>query len=178
MNYRIVEFDPDRPEHRSAFRDLNLAWIEKYFVVEERDRHELEDPERHILAHGGRIFLAESTAPEGTEVIGACALLIEPGPAFALAKMAVHDSARGHGVGRALACATIDAAREAGAARLELLSNTSLGPAIALYRSLGFVEAPLPSTDYARANIRMVLDLGRESSGTPASGNPTRRVTS
>ena len=178
MKYRIVEFDRDRPDHRTAFRDLNLAWIERHFVVEERDRHELEDPERHILAHGGRIFLAESTSPEGTKVVGACALVIEHGPTFELAKMAVHDGARGHGVGRALARATIDAARAAGASRLELLSNTSLGPAIALYRTLGFVEVALPRTDYARANIKMVLDLGRDSSGVSASGNPPGHVTS
>ena len=159
MRYRIVEFDRGRPDHRTAFRDLNLAWIEKHFVVEARDRHELEDPESHILAHGGRIFLAESAQPEGVAIVGACALLVEPGPVFELAKMAVHDSARGHGIGRALAEATIDAARASGASRVELLSNTSLAPAIALYRSLGFVEVPLPTTDYARANIKMVLDL-------------------
>ena len=159
MSFRIVEFDRDRLDHRAAFRDLNLAWIEKHFVVEPRDRQQLEDPESHILAHGGQIFLAEPTGPEGGGIIGACALLVEPGPVFELAKMAVHDRARGHGVGRALAMATIDAARASGAAQVELLSNTSLAPAIALYRSLGFVEVPLPGTDYARANIKMVLDL-------------------
>ncbi|MCU0634262.1 MAG: hypothetical protein MUE41_05270 [Gemmatimonadaceae bacterium] len=45
------------------------------------------------------------------------------------------------------------------AARIALLSNTVLAPAIALYRSLGFVEVPLPDTEYARANIRMVCGL-------------------
>ena len=155
--YRVVSYDPGRPDHRTAFRDLNLAWIEKHFVVEPRDRHELEDPETHVLQPGGKIFLAESSGPNGPEVIGACALLVEPGPTFELAKMAVADGARGRGVGRALALATIEAARELGARQLELLSNTSLAPAIALYRSLGFVEVPLPPTDYARANIKMVL---------------------
>jgi ribosomal protein S18 acetylase RimI-like enzyme len=42
---------------------------------------------------------------------------------------------------------------------VELLSNTVLAPALALYRSLGFAEVPLPRTDYRRANIKMVLDL-------------------
>lgn len=159
MKYRIVEFDRDRPDHRTAFRDLNLAWIETHFVVEEPDRYELEDPENHILAHGGRVFLAESADPQRAAIVGACALIVEPGPTFKLAKMAVHESARGQGVGRALAQATIDAARASGARQVELLSNTLLEPAIALYRSLGFVDAPLSRTDYARANIKMVLDL-------------------
>lgn len=55
--------------------------------------------------------------------------------------------------------AAVAAARAAGAARIDLLSNTALGPAVALYRTLGFVEVPLPATEYARANIAMVLDL-------------------
>ena len=36
-----------------------------------------------------------------------------------------------------------------------------LAPALALYRSLGFAEVPLPRTDYRRANIKMVLELSR-----------------
>jgi GNAT superfamily N-acetyltransferase len=158
---RVVAYDSDRPDHRAAFRDLNLAWIEAHFAVEPRDRHELDDPESHILAHGGEIFVAESDGPAGVEVIGACALLREHDDAFELAKMAVRDSARGHGVGRLLGEAAVAAARARGAARVDLLSNTVLGPAIALYRALGFVEVPLPRTDYARANIKMVLDLTR-----------------
>ena len=156
---RIASYDPARPDHRTAFRDLNLAWIEEHFAVEPRDRHELDDPEGHILAAGGEIFMAEARGARGTEILGACALVVEPDGTLELAKMAVHPAARGRGVGRALGEAVVAAARARGASRLELLSNTSLAPAIALYRALGFVEAPLPATDYARANIRMTLDL-------------------
>jgi hypothetical protein len=42
---------------------------------------------------------------------------------------------------------------------VELLENTVLAPAIALYRSLGVREVTLPPTEYARANIKMVLEL-------------------
>ncbi len=167
---RVVPYAPGRPDHRAAFRALNLAWIEAHFTVEERDRRELDDPEGHILAHGGQIFMAEADAPAGTEVLGTCALLREPDGAFELAKMAVSDSARGRGVGRALGLAAVTAARAAAAPRVDLLSNTVLGPAIGLYRALGFVEVPLPATDYARANIKMVLDLTGAS--TPAAAPP------
>jgi ribosomal protein S18 acetylase RimI-like enzyme len=159
---RVCAYDPARPDHRAAFRDLNVAWIEAHFTLEPRDRRELENPEAHILAAGGRIFMAESAGAGGfdaVEVLGTCALLVEPDGTLELAKMAVDESARGRGVGRALAEAAIAAARAQRAPRLELLSNTALGPAIALYRSLGFVEVPLPATNYARANIKMVLDL-------------------
>ncbi len=159
----IVPYSPGRVDHREAFRALNLAWIEEHFVVEERDRHELDDPDSHILAHGGRIFMAESNGPGGVDVLGTCALLAEPDGAFELAKMAVSPRARGRGVGRALGEAAVDEARALVASRIDLLSNTKLGPAIALYRALGFVEVPLPATDYARANIKMVLELSDES---------------
>jgi GNAT superfamily N-acetyltransferase len=159
IDVRIVAYDPVRPDHRTAFRDLNLAWIETHFVVEPRDRHELDDPEGHILALGGAVFMAEADGPMGVDVLGTCALLLEPDGAGELAKMAVRESARGRGVGRALGEKAIAVARARGMPRVDLLSNRKLAPAIALYRALGFIEAPLPATEYARANIKMTLHL-------------------
>ncbi len=141
--------------HRRAFRDLNLEWIEACFTVETADRKALDDPEGAILRPGGHILMAEA----GDRIVGTCAL-IRLGPhAFELAKMAVSPAARGRGIGRLLGQAAIERARASGARRVELLSNTVLAPAIALYRKLGFVEAPLGATEYRRANIRMVLEL-------------------
>jgi GNAT superfamily N-acetyltransferase len=91
--------------------------------------------------------------------VGACALIRGDDGSVELAKMAVDAAARGRGIGRALGEAAIARARALGATRVELLSNTVLAPAIALYRALGFVEAPMHDTEYERANIRMVLDL-------------------
>jgi GNAT superfamily N-acetyltransferase len=157
---RIVDYARGNRAHREGFRDLNLAWIEEHFAVESRDRHELDDPERHILDAGGWIFIAEEEGEreEGAEVLGTCALVPEHG-VYELVKMAVAPAARGRGVGRALGEAVIARARALGIPRIELLSNTVLGPAIHLYRALGFVEVPLPRTEYARANIKMVLEL-------------------
>lgn len=148
---RIVPYEP---EHASAFRELNLAWIRKYFVVEERDERDLGDPENHILAPGGSIFMAELR----DEVVGTCALMREAEGVFELAKMTVSESVRGLGVGRALGEAAIAHARAIGARRVELWTNSLLAPAISLYRSLGFVDAPLGTTEFARANVHMVLE--------------------
>ncbi|HEX2716629.1 MAG TPA: GNAT family N-acetyltransferase [Gemmatimonadaceae bacterium] len=156
--WRIRELERNSLTDRNAFRALNLAWIEQYFAVEPRDRFELDDPEAHILEPGGRIFLAELDADGGVAIVGACALMVGDG-AFKLAKMAVDPVARGMGIGRALAEAVIDRARALGATEVELYSNTVLVPAISLYRSLGFVEVPLPHNDFRRANIKMVLPL-------------------
>lgn len=150
-----VRVVPYSHRHRERFRELNLAWITEHFRVEDADRRALDDPEGYILGHGGEILIAES---EGN-VVGGCALLRNDDGSFELAKMAVDTAMRGRGVGRMLGEAAIERARALGGSRVELLSNTRLTPAIALYRSLGFVEVPLPPNDYERANIKMVLEL-------------------
>ncbi|MBA2685566.1 MAG: GNAT family N-acetyltransferase [Gemmatimonadaceae bacterium] len=144
-----------RAEHGAAFRDLNLAWIEKYFAVEERDARDLGDPETYILAPGGYVFMAEL---DGVAV-GTVALMREADDVFELAKMTVADSTRGLGAGRALGEAAIAHARAIGAKKIELLTNSASVPAIALYHSLGFVDVPLGNTEYARADVHMVLEL-------------------
>jgi ribosomal protein S18 acetylase RimI-like enzyme len=50
-------------------------------------------------------------------------------------------------------------AKEKNISKLILYSNTSLGPAIHLYRKYGFVEVPLSHQHYQRANIKMELAL-------------------
>jgi len=41
----------------NAFRELNEAWIARYFQVEEPDRIQLGDPEGKILQAGGQIVI-------------------------------------------------------------------------------------------------------------------------
>jgi GNAT superfamily N-acetyltransferase len=149
---RVVPYEP---AYRASFRDLNLEWITAHFEVEEEDRRVLDDPEGEILAPGGAILIAL----EGGRPIGTGALIRTGPQEFELAKMAVTAHARGRGVGRALCQALIALARDRGAHRLELMSQTTLAPALQLYRSLGFVEVPLGPVPYKRANIRMALEL-------------------
>lgn len=149
---RIVRYEP---AHQVALRDLNYAWLREHFTIEPRDERDLGDPATHIIARGGTIFMAELDGA----IVGTCSLLREESGEHELAKMAVAESARGRGVGRALAEAVIARARERGLTRLELFTNSILSPAVRLYRSLGFVEAPLEHSGYDRANMRMVLSL-------------------
>jgi GNAT superfamily N-acetyltransferase len=149
---RIVEF---QSRHREAFRDLNLEWITRYFALEAADRKVLDDPEGSILAPGGCILMAEDDG----RVVGCCALIRIAPDALELAKMAVAPEARGKGIGMQLGWAAVVRARQMKARRIELLSNTTLEPALRLYRKLGFVEAPLEHSEYQRADIRMVLEL-------------------
>src|SRR3569623_1621518 len=146
---RIV---PYRAEHAAAFRDLNLDWIRKYFAVEPGDTRELGDPDAYIIAPGGYIFMAE----HNDVAVGTCALMREEGGVFKLAKMTVSESVRGLGVGRALGEAAVTCARVVGARRIELFTNSSLTPAINLYRALGFVDVPVGKTEFVRADRHMV----------------------
>lgn len=152
MSTHVVDYSP---QHRDAFRDLNLEWIERFFAVEESDRTMLGDPEGTILNRGGCIFVAL----DGDAVTGVCSLIPAGAKSYQLAKMAVSPASRGKGIGRLLAESAIARARERGADQVELFSNTVLGPAISLYRSLGFVEVPLENAEHLRSNIRMVLTL-------------------
>lgn len=159
-----VLVDTYKDEYQRAFAALNLAWIEKYFAVEAKDRELLGDPHRHIVAPGGEVFmLIEDGIPKGT-----CAMLKIAPDAFELAKMAIAPSAQGRGHGHRLLQAAIAFARERGAARILIRSDTSLRTAIALYRKHGFRVTHLgPDDEYARGDIHLELDL-RQAATDPA----------
>ncbi len=145
---------PYRFEHKAAFRDINLAWIEAHFAVEPEDRHQLDHPQ-HILDAGGAIFIALMDG----EPVGTTALVRTETGAFELAKMAVSPTTQGHGVGRRLGEAAIAEARRRRAKEIYLESNRKLEAAIALYRKLGFVEVDRGASPYARCDIQMALAL-------------------
>ena len=150
-----VELVPYEPTHQDAFRRLNEAWISRYFRIEPPDTRVLAAPQQEILDKGGQIIVAVRAG----DVVGVCALLRVDGDTFELVKMAVAESARGHGVGFLVGQEAIRRARAAGASRLILESNTVLSPAIALYRKLGFVEVAGIPSEYSRCNIHMELTL-------------------
>ena len=93
------------------------------------------------------------------KVAGTCALLRTNDETYELAKMAVDDNYKGKGLGYMLGVAALDRARQLGGKRVFLDSNTSLTPAINLYRKLGFKRMPAEPTPYARCNIQMEVIL-------------------
>ena len=154
MTPAIAIFDYE-PAHRAIFRELNHEWIAHYFTIEPQDNAMLDDPEGYILEPGGHIFMASY----GGEVVGTCALIKEHNGVYELAKMAVTPRAQGLGIGWALGQAILGKARDLGAHRMELISDSKLEPALALYKKLGFQPAPLVPTPYERGDVRMVLEL-------------------
>ena len=144
----IVEFEPRWAE---AFRVLNEAWISKYFVLEPKDREVLNDPQGKIIDKGGRVFIAV----EDGEPVGCAALLKMDDGGYEVAKMTVSETLRGSGLGRLLMQRCIDVGAELGATRLYLETNSSLAPALGLYRAMGFRDLAPTETPYVRADVFM-----------------------
>lgn len=152
---QIVEYEP---KYQSDFRALNVEWISNYFEMEEADYKALDNPEEYILDKGGKIIVALYE----NEPVGVCALIKmdRPGYDFEMAKMAVSPKAQGKNIGWLLGQAILEKAKEAGASKIYLESNTILKSAINLYYKLGFQKVAGYPTPYKRANIQMELDLG------------------
>ena len=109
------------------------------------------------LDKGGKILVALYK----DEPVGVCALIKmnDPDYDYELAKMAVSPKAQGKSIGWLLGEAIKKTAKELGASKIYLESNTSLAPAINLYYKLGFQKITGRPTPYQRANIQMELNL-------------------
>lgn len=154
---QVIKIVTYSPQYQQAFSALNEAWISTYFKMEPADYKALDDPEGYILGKGGHI----QVALYNEEPVGVCALLKMDDPVYdyELAKMAVAPKAQGKNIGWLLGNAVINKARELGADRVYLESNTILKPAINLYHRLGFKKVTGRTTPYERCNIQMELDL-------------------
>lgn len=151
---KIVEY---KPEYQEAFRALNVEWISTYFEMEEADYKALDNPEEYILNKGGKILVALYE----NEPVGVCALIKMNNPEydFEMAKMAVSPKAQGKNIGWLLGQAIVAKAKELGAKKIYLESNTILKPAINLYYKLGFEKVFGLETPYKRCNIQMELKV-------------------
>ena len=152
-NVQIVPFDD---KYAEDFKRLNLEWIEKYFVVEGNDRKHLNHPRENIINQGGEIY----SVIENGKVMGVCALVYYGEGIYEIAKMAVEKDARGKGYGNLLIEAAIVGAKEKGAIKIVIVSNTLLEPAIKLYKKYKFKTTRLgQDPNYERGNIKMELIL-------------------
>lgn len=86
----------------------------------------------------GRLLLAR----DGTGIAGGAGLWPLEGGACEMRRLYVRPPWRGRGLGRRLAERLIAEAREAGYARMVLHTLDKMGEARALYRSMGFADAP------------------------------------
>lgn len=154
MENVVIEIIEYTPEYQPWFEKLNRDWIEKYFWMEPIDVQVLGNPDEHIIQHGGTILMAEVNK----KVAGTVALKYASPGVYEFTKMAVDVQYHGKGIGRALSEAAIERVRQLGGHTIILYSSTLLGPAIALYKKLGFKEVALDGP-YKRSDIKMELIL-------------------
>jgi len=148
-----INIIPYRPEHKPAFYQLNIEWLDHYGLTESHDLEVLDDPTGTIIERGGHIWMAV----DGQEAIGSAALMKEHEGVYELAKMTVAPSYRGQGISKLLILTCIAKAREIGAKKLILFSNHQLQTAISLYEKNGFVHIPVEDSPFETADVKMEL---------------------
>jgi ribosomal protein S18 acetylase RimI-like enzyme len=151
-NIFIVDYNAS---HQPYFEKFNREWIEKYFVMEPVDEFVLMNPEEAILKPGGVILMAECDG----EIAGTVALKKIDNVTYEFTKMAVDEKFRRRGIAERLCYASFDRAKELGAAKLILYSNTKNVAAIKLYEKIGFRHVKVEPGVYKRANVKMVIDI-------------------
>ena len=142
---------------KSLAFQMNENWITSHWQLEAHDLEILDYPQENILDKGGYIFVATYKG----EPVGVCSLckMNDSIYDYELAKLAVTPNIQGKGIGRFLCEAVINQAKELGATKIFLESNTLLKPAINLYRKLGFKEVAEYHPLYARGDIQMELTI-------------------
>jgi GNAT superfamily N-acetyltransferase len=156
MKKATLQIDTFQPGDADDFAALNLAWLQGYGLLEPADERQLSDPETHVFALGGEIFMARV----GEITVGCCAAIPRPDGAIEVAKLAVERGARGHGIGRQLVHAALKFGQARHYTKAILTSNARLTTAIRLYESIGFRHAPVPANvPYATVDVYMELDL-------------------
>jgi ribosomal protein S18 acetylase RimI-like enzyme len=148
----IVEYNSS---HQCYFEKFNRHWIEEYFVMEPVDEFVLTNPEEAILKPGGAILMAEYDG----EVAGTVALRKVDDFTYEFTKMAVDEKFRRKGIAEKLSYASFQKAKELGAAKVILYSNTKNAAAIKLYEKIGFRHLKVEPGVYERANVKMVIDI-------------------
>lgn len=148
----ILEY---QDHHQPYFEKFNRDWIEKYFVMEPIDEFVLTNPEEALLKTGGAVLMATYDG----EIAGTVALRKVAEAVYEFTKMAVEEKFRRKGIAEALSYASFQKAKELGADKVILYSNSRLTGAIHLYEKLGFKHLPIGIGEYKRSDVKMEIEV-------------------
>jgi putative acetyltransferase len=150
-----IHIIPYQSKYQPEFKLLNLEWLDKFNLTEDRDLEVLDDPQGMILDQGGFLWLAQA----GEEIIGSAGLIKEHEGVFELAKMSVSPDWRGKGISKLLLDVCVAKAKELGLQKLILFSNHQLVTALKLYEKYGFRHVEVTDTPFETADVKMELEL-------------------
>lgn len=143
----IIEY---QKKYEKDFIELNTAWVEKYFVMEQEDRDILYHTE-DFLKKGGMIFFAV----EDDKVLATCMVFPFGNNVWEICKLATNEKYQGLGAGSAVFKSCMDYAIKNGAEKITLISNHILKPALHIYEKFGFKCVPLNrGEEYERADVQ------------------------
>lgn len=144
---KIIKY---QEKYKQDFIDLNTAWVERFFVMEEEDREILNHVEDY-LKKGGMIFFAV----ERERVLATCMVYPTGENVWEICKLAAAGQHTGKGAGSAVFKACMDYAAEHGAEKITLISNHILKQALHIYEKFGFRRVELNRGDeYERADVQ------------------------
>ena len=156
MSLEIIPFEP---RYSLIFRDLNVAWLKKYFYVEPKDIELLENCQESIIDEGGYIFFAKNE----DDIVGCFSFILLNNTTYELGKMAVDPNFQGLKIGQKLLSFAIDFAKRHHWEKIVLYSSTKLDTALHIYSKYGFSEVVLEKeVPYARSDIKMELELNNQ----------------
>ena len=153
MNNIIIV--PYEAAYQPYFEKFNRQWIEAWFTMEPLDEYVLTNPEEAILKDGGAILMAIYNG----SVAGTVGLRKLTDQIFEFTKMAVGEEFRRKGIAEALSYASFEKAKALGATKVILYSNTKNANAVKLYEKIGFKHLQVENDVYARANVKMEIDI-------------------
>jgi GNAT superfamily N-acetyltransferase len=150
----MVEIIDYSDQYANDFRELNLAWLDKYNLTESHDLEIINHPHK-IIDGGGYIFLARS----GNKIIGTAGLAHDENGVYELIKMTVAPAFQGKGISKLLMDKCLDKAKELKARKIFLYSNSQLTPALELYKKYGFEHVDASNSPLLTADVKMELAL-------------------
>jgi len=98
-----------KPQFKRYFRSLSLEWLQEYYSVEDANERLFSAPHGQIIKAGGIDLFARLDG----KIVGIAALLRRDQGIYELTKMVVTREAEGRQVGRKLALAVIEQAKNA-----------------------------------------------------------------
>lgn len=150
---QVIEY---QEKYKKDFVKLNTQWVERYFVMEDADLEVLEHVD-DLLKSGAMIYFAV----EEDQVLATCMAMPLDGDVWEICKLAASGQYTGTGAGSAVFRASMNYAKEHGAKKLTLISNSRLKPALHIYKKFGFKEVPLNKAywGFERADIEFEYNI-------------------